>query len=332
MDEIQSHPDKETKNLGIVKVYDYQVIINVHQWKIGDLGVYIFPDTICDGNRPEFSFLNKPGKPPQKHRIKVKRLRGVYSEGLLLPAPEGFQEGDDAWTHLGLERYVPQIKGRFGSRGANNEADFGTGGGWETSPVKLPFNKYDVENWKKFNHIFNDGEEVVITEKLHGSNSKFCFANDRMYCGSRAGWRTQAEDNAWWAALKQNPFIETYCRLYPNLVLFGEIYGQIQDLKYGAKANEVFFRMFDVYDHTERKWLDWIDMKEMFSIEHIVPVIYEGTYSKEAVLQSTDGPSLFPGADHIREGCVIKPVRERLDDKFSRVILKNVSNAYLERP
>ena len=43
----------------------------------------------------------------------------------------------------------------------------------------------------------------------------------------------------------------------------------------------------------------------------------------------SNGPSLVPGADHNREGCVIKPMKERIHDKIGRVILKCVGTEYL---
>lgn len=364
--EILPHPDPETIRLGIVKVWDYQCVVAKDSWKVGDLAVYIEPDNLVDGNKPEFSFLNGD-KPPRKHRIKAKRLRGCWSEGLLVSAPIGLQEGDDAWTMLELERYVPSPGGR--NRGGYTvDSEFGTGGGWEEAPIKLPFSKYDVENFKKFNRVLVDGEEVVVSCKLHGSNSKFHFSEKegRMYCGSRAGWRAkpqlksftkddgttveyQEKGNIWWEALNQNLWIERFCRfLGENYVVFGEVFGQVQDLRYGAKPNQIFFRMFDIWSAEKKDFLSFreiCDKVKQFwpqldvvppgtsamELMH-VPILYVGPYSKEKVLELTDGQSLIPGADHIREGVVVKPTTERFEQKIGRVILKNVSNLYLERP
>lgn len=367
--EILPHPDPETIRLGIVKVWDYQCVVAKDSWKVGDLAVYIEPDNLVDGNKPEFSFLNGD-KPPRKHRIKAKRLRGCWSEGLLCPAPIGLQEGDDAWTMLELERYVPSLGGR--NRGGYTvDSEFGTGGGWEEAPIKLPFAKYDVENFKKFSKVLVDGEEIVVSEKIHGCNSKFTYSGGRMYCGSRAGWRTQpsvktyANDgtiveykekgNVFWEALNQNLWLEPFCKfLGENYVVFGELHGQIQDLKYGAKQNQIFFRMFDIWSNEKKDWLSFHEVVQKLEdygkepdftagngipagagdflpIMH-APILYVGPYSKEKVLELTDGQSLIPGADHIREGVVVKPTTERFEMRVGRVILKSVSNLYLERP
>ena len=44
-----------------------------------------------------------------------------------------------------------------------------------------------------------------------------------------------------------------------------------------------------------------------------------------------DGPTTVPGAKGIREGIVIRPLKERHVRGLGRLILKVVSNAYLEK-
>lgn len=345
IEKIEPHPDPETVNLGLVRVWDYQVVVNRHQWKEGALAVYIEPDTVVDGNRDEFSFLNGD-KEPRKHRIKVKRLRGVWSEGLLIPAPAGLNLDDDAWELLSLERYVPQMKRRNGSRPANLDSDFSMAGQWESAPISLPFGKYDLENWKKWNKIFQieirdesgeivsvaeSDEEVFITEKIHGANAKYAFIDGRFYCGSRSGWKKEDEKCSWWQALYQSPWLKGFLSSNPNIVLFGEIFGQVQDLKYGAKKNEIFFRAFDIFLPEERRFMDAKRFHELLDGDKTAPVLYRGPYSKEIVLQMTDGLSMVPGANHVREGCVIKPATEQIHHRLGRVALKNVSNEYLLR-
>jgi hypothetical protein len=63
-----------------------------------------------------------------------------------------------------------------------------------------------------------------------------------------------------------------------------------------------------------------------------VPAVYVGAYDEALVEMASDGASLMPGADHLREGIVVRPLIERTDPEIGRVQLKIVSNAYLERP
>jgi len=49
----------------------------------------------------------------------------------------------------------------------------------------------------------------------------------------------------------------------------------------------------------------------------------------DAIRNVSGGRTTFAGADHIREGVVVRPVRERADPKIGRVILKYLSDEYL---
>lgn len=51
----------------------------------------------------------------------------------------------------------------------------------------------------------------------------------------------------------------------------------------------------------------------------------------DTICTLAEGPSLVPGANHIREGVVVTPWNERYDEQIGRVKLKWVSAAYLER-
>ena len=65
-----------------------------------------------------------------------------------------------------------------------------------------------------------------------------------------------------------------------------------------------------------------------------VPVVYRGPYSREVMLEHTVGLEAVSGNGmHLREGIVIKPVKERRDDLsgLGRVMVKSVSDKYLTR-
>jgi hypothetical protein len=64
--------------------------------------------------------------------------------------------------------------------------------------------------------------------------------------------------------------------------------------------------------------------------EHWVPVLYTGPY-KDLSLSLVDGQTTVPGAKGIREGIVIRPIKERHVRGLGRLVLKLVSNAYLEK-
>ena len=317
---IQPHPDPETTRLGIVMIDDYQVVVAKDQWKEGDLACYIEPDTMVPINREEFAFLKK-NEDQTHHRVRVIRLRGQYSQGLLVPAP-GHKVGDDLWKKLELERYEPKVHS-----GVKFSAD--TAG----APFGIIAPKYDLENWRKFGKVFEDGEEVYMTEKIHGTNSRFVFDGNKMHCGSRTRW-VRDGDNPWWKCFHNNPEIEEVCRKNPGFVFYGEIYGYIQFLRYGHEPGTSSFALFDVLDGKTGDYLDGSEVfSGRFSPMKTVPVLYCGPYSRDKVLEHTDGKTkLMKKNAHIREGCVVKPTQEtivRIKGILKRKVLKSVSDKYL---
>lgn len=330
INEILSHPNAD--KLEIVKIYEFTCCVRKGDWKVGDLAAYIEPDYVVDVTRPEFSFLRRK-ETRDKERIKPKRLRGIMSQGLLVPAPEGSKEGDNVIEQLGVERYEPPV----------NSSPSRPGYIKSSNAIKGPegyFPKYDLENWRKYSRLLESGEQVYVTEKIHGANAKFKFHDGEMYCGSRTRWVANDGENSWSIALRQNPWLEAFCEEHPDLTVYGEIYGWVQDLRYGHEQGQISFRVFDLL--RGNTWLDANDIWSKFlrnEIEDInegqhllgVPLIVIDEYSKDLINQFVDGQTTIPGADHVREGIVIKPAVERQDMRLGRVALKCVSNEYLER-
>jgi RNA ligase (TIGR02306 family) len=282
------------------------------------IGAYLPPDSVVDVTRPEFSFLASGTK--TKHRIKAVKLRGVQSFGLLMPAPYGSLLGDDVAEYYGVEHYEPEMRGLC------------TGGEAEKAPPLLAcLSKYDIDSLRRYNHIFQDGEEVWVTEKIHGANSRYAFADDRMWCGSRGEWKKQEDGSIWWRALQIHPEIEQFCKAHAGHVLYGEVYGKVQSLRYGIPG-DVRFMAFDVLDERGQFWnaQPFRNVVAKYGVP-TVPLIYVGPYSFDVVCALSEGPSIVAAANHIREGCVVKPSIDRWHQSVGRVVLKIVGAGYLEK-
>jgi RNA ligase (TIGR02306 family) len=320
---LETHPNAE--KLSIVRVFDgYQVCVRTEDWKYLDKGIYIPPDSVVPDTE-QFKFL-------EGHlRIKAKKLRGIESYGLLVPVPlenelnKSCIIGDDYSEYLGIKHYEPELSQMV--RDAQGQSG-------DNPSIRGII--YDIEPWQKYRNEFIDGEEVVITEKIHGTNSRFSFQPDekdnipRMFCGSHNFWRKEG-DNLYWNILKHISWVEPFCRLNPGVILYGEIFGAVQKgFHYGStQANPYQFRAFDVF--ANGKFLDYDDTLGQVQSDFFVPLLYRGPYSVEKVQELVSGISIIPGAEHIREGIVIKPVKERYSERLrDRLILKFVSIDYLE--
>ena len=304
---LEPHPNADT--LSVVRVHDFTCCVRTSDWKDGDLAAYIQPDSIVDTARPEFAFL------ADHERIRVKRLRGIISMGLLVKAPEGLQVGDDAAELLGVTHYEPPLP-------------LIAGGDVEPPPQGIYLPNYDVESMYRFAHLFVEGEPVWVTEKIHGANSRFVWRNDRLWAGSRKEWKKPDKNNLWWKAVEQNPWIEQFCRSHPDLVVYCEVYGNVQSLKYGCGPNTYRVAVFDVLKGS--RWLSLEELKT-FTTLPLVPCVDRVPFNLEMLKAMAEGPSLISGANHIREGVVVRPVAERTSPEIGRVQLKLVSNTFLEK-
>jgi hypothetical protein len=110
IDEILPHPNADT--LGIVYIGGYQVVVKKDNYKVGDLAIYVPPDTIVP-EHPAFAFLWEGTEPTEKRRrITVRRFRKEWSEGLLILVSDFPElelkligEGTDLANVLGFKHY-----------------------------------------------------------------------------------------------------------------------------------------------------------------------------------------------------------------------------------
>ncbi len=343
--------------LSIADVFDFTCVTETTQWKEGSLAAYIPPDSLVDIKRPEFSFLAMHANGNDKVRIKGKKIRGVPSFGLLVPAPEGSKVGDDVTEQLGVEHYNPPARGEGGS-GKNS---LFTSGEVAKSP-NVYHVKYDLESGRRFaSKTFQDGEPCIVTEKLHGSNSRYVFHDGVMYCGSRTEWKKEFPDfshvtveslepkvgkekaeeivqkvqsrpkkkNSWWVALENTPGLRKLCEENPGLIVYGEVYGSVQNLNYGKTG--FHFAAFDIMK--DGSWLNFADAHDLAEKYQVpwVPIIAEMPFNFEKICELAEGKTTVKGANHVREGVVVRPVVERRHESLGRVCLKWVGVGYLEK-
>lgn len=311
-------PHGNAERLEIIPVNGWQAVVKKGQFLPGDRAVYIEPDYTVPTARPEFSFLAKEGR--DRHRLKAVRLRGALSFGLLIPVPDELRDrpsGANVMADLGIERYEPPVK-----LARSDELP-------ETEWPQVYSSKFDVENLKKFPAVIAPGEPVIVTEKIHGANARYLSADGIFYIGSRSNWLKPDVDHPWKRAAASDARIQAWCEAHPGIVLYGEIYGAVQSLKYGVKPGEVRFAAFAALAAGE-----WQDTDFLLSDDTLptVPVVYRGPYDADAIAALAEMDSTVPGAEpgHMREGVVVVPEHERRDDYIGRVALKLISNRYWE--
>ena len=294
--ELKKHPNADS--LSLVQVWGYTVVVRTEEWLDHSMGVYIPPESVHDGKR-----------------ITVKRLRGVYSHGMLVHVPPGVvaQIGEDFAERLGVTHYEPPTPATTGGEAV------------EGPSIGMP--RYDVESYRRYAHLIPTGTPVYVTEKIHGASARYVWHDGTMHVGSRTEWKG-GEGNPWSRALDACPWITAWCRWNPSCVVYGEVFGAVQSLRYGKAPGEVDFRAFDVWKSA--RWVEYLDLCKALASESRAPVLFEGPMPALDVLESIveRDSVLCPG--QVMEGIVICTQKEQWHPEIGRVQLKLVSNRYLE--
>lgn len=314
VEKIKIFPHPNADRLEIAQIGDYQCIVGKGQFQSGNLAAYIPEQALVPQSLLREMGLEGKLAGKSKNRVKAIRLRGILSQGLVYPAREEWQEGTDVTDILGITKYEPPIPAHLSGEvfAAGQERTL----------------KYDIENFKRFPHILEEGEEVVFTEKLHGTwcmigymPPKYAHPEEGRLIVSSKGLAARG------LAMKFNSEknkTNLYCRVarhynMDNRISFafghqlkdeldpkpvyvlGEVFGRgVQDLSYGSSADkdvDIGFRVFDIYVGRpgSGRYLNDAEVEQGCKRLGLsrVPVLYRGPFSKEVMYKFTDGFERF---------------------------------------
>ena len=360
IEDVSQHPNAD--RLEIVKILGFDVVVGKGCFKKGDLTAYIpeasiVPDHIANTIGVKGKLYGK-----KKNRVKIIALRGVYSQGLLYPIEKNasdeyqisvFKDGvsktktvtlnEDVAEFMEIEKYRVEVPPMFQG---------------EVFPIDVMERiRFDIENIKNYPDIIKDGEEVVFTEKIHGTfthvvylppayisrekiNYPDAFQSDKGIVmvsskqNSHNGFMFKKDGenndrNAYLRSVRDQDllnklplYFEEY--QYP-VILLAETFGpHIQDLNYGVlKGEQKGFRVFSVYTKEDGGMFKPMDSDELDLILQSLsldraPVLYRGPFSEEVMMQFTNGKETISGKEmHIREGIVISPMVERYNSSLN---------------
>jgi RNA ligase (TIGR02306 family) len=232
-------------------------------------------------------------------------LRGIFSEGLIYPIRSHWKLGDNVAEELGIIKYEQPIPISLSGEVFSSQYTFA----------------FDIENYKKYPHVLVDGEEVVFTEKLHGSfvvamkvgDKSFSEAVEQRFLVGSKGLVAKGlylkdnepnRANSYLYVFKKYNLGEKLDKIGSGkIAIVGEVLG-VQDLKYDA-AKDQTFRAFGI--QVDDKWVDhedFLNVCQSLNIPH-VPILYKGPFSSKVLQEHTSGKTTVAGATHIREGTKI---------------------------
>lgn len=348
IEKVEKHPNADS--LDIVTVMgDFPVIVKRDEYAVGDTAIYLSIDTIvpdtelfyflCPKNTEKYEEDNQlkvrvlgpkyplGSVPEEKRIIKAKRLRNIYSQGLLLPNIHNMNIGESVVDFLGLKKWeeqeeenIPKIKM---GKAAPTPKDF-----------KIPY--YDLESVRKYLSYIENEKDIILSEKLNGSNFSCVYHNDDFFVKSRNLYKRTnpqdplyEEDDMWIdASIRYN--LKEKLSKYPDIVLFAECVNQIKNFKY-TKENHSKLYFFDAYDLNKNQYLDYDDFHKIINDLELdcVPILYRGPWTNKAdMYQYAEGKSTL-NEKVVREGWVLSLGKEKyLPQIGGRLKLKLVSESY----
>jgi RNA ligase (TIGR02306 family) len=326
-------PHTNADKLFLAQIKGWQTVIRkldngAPEFQAGDCVVYIPPDSTLPRELAVRlgveSYLSEKINLAGERELVVRRvrLRGEPSYGFVIrPDDPNWAVGTDVQVHYDIGKYLPPSKFTAG----------------DAEPNHPLFERYkEIENLRHFPDVIQAGEEVIVTEKLHGTNARIGSIAGTILAGSHGLQRKRPEPvdlatHTYWFPASLEPVMALLDALkehHRQVILFGEVYGsRIQKLDYGQKRG-VGFAAFDLY--VDGKYLDYDAFTALCGTYGIttVPELGRGPYSLAFVRHLSSGQTTLPGT-HIREGVVVKLARERYDAKVGRVVFKYLNDDYL---
>ena len=334
-------------NIELVVAGGWNAITKKGEFNVGALTIVATTDAVIPEALSEkmgvTNYLRKG------NRVRTVKLRGVYSECLIIPIiyakAKSILEGKDLMEELGITKYEPPVKQVQLSSGRKIK--------WRDNQNFHIY--YKFPNLKNVAGLFTEEDRVQITRKIHGTNARYGIVkkskltlwdkvkkflrianewidyeyiygshncekgSDSQGFYSTDVWRTIAEkygikERLWNQAKKYSAE-----DLGSGLVLYGEIYGAGIQKNYEYGLTDIKFVGFDItvdgkYLAPETTHLVTSCDLELSHVE----VLYEGPWSQEVqdgyVFNNYIGGTKVP-----HEGIVIKHVSgER--NKVAKVI------------
>jgi RNA ligase (TIGR02306 family) len=337
IEEIKLFDHFGADRLQIGKLGTNQVVVPKGKYKDGDKIIFIpskslIPKDIYEGE--EFApYLTGP----ENNRVKPINLRGEYSDGVILPLEKvqdrikDFGIGDDISMVLGIQKYIPFIPACLEGKVDIIKEEI--------------YSKHECEHFGIYAKDFVEGERVVITEKVHGSQINYYYNFDTGYefvsqkgLISKGLCLVEDYEVGYWKAVKNSNLRDLVKSSFDKgiIQIFGELIPIQKGYHYGQEKETLV--IYDVRVCLKNEGDEWATFKSIpydmvpDALKTLwVPVLFDGPLNFVEVRKLSKGNELISGRScHIREGVVIAPYIVRRAYDRTRLTLKILNPDYRE--
>lgn len=341
---VEVKPHANADSLEVLKVGQLQLVAGKGNYKSGDV-VVVIPEKSVIPPGPILDAFGKYLVGPEKNRVKGIRLRGEPSEAITWPVDDlddavvgegdayewnrtAAQEatfGEDISAHLGIAKYEPPIPDEM--RG-------------QVVKLDVPSNaliKHDCYQFAAYADQFSPEDQVVVTEKIHGSQLNYVLHDGEESVSSKGIMGRdlrikEAPNNVYWRAVRHSGLRELAQEITtspgPSVVqMVGEVVPVQKGFDYGLSGDEKAALIFElVLDGVPVPFDDLPpEIRDLW-----VPILYRGPLKDADLPRLAKGRETVSGEErHIREGVVVSPAdpTKRAEDG-TRLRLKILNPKY----
>jgi len=293
--EIRNHPNAD--RLEIATILGWQSVVKKGDFRVGDKAVFVVIDTILP-SAPWSEFLADNKNPDKPIRLHTVKLRGEFSQGLVLPITvlpphmQDWREGADVGGELGIKKYEKEIPSQL------------------SGIAKCTFPRSFAPRTDEDNGLSNPElveavtrHMVDITLKLDGSSCTIIVDQGKIiHVCSRNMSLVESDSNAFWIAAK-NLLIPSHF----TGVIQGELMGP------GIQGNQLELLAPTLYVFQISQSGKWIELHlskalaDIMEVNH-VPLVLQAVNGAtlDSLQQLADKQTLPNGKP--AEGIVVRPI------------------------
>lgn len=336
-------PIEGADNIELVVVNGWNCISKKGEYTVGDLTIIATTDAVIPQSLSDeigvTNYLRKGG------RVRTVKLRGVYSECLIIPfkyakaatgnANTKWDEGEDMMDTMRIYKYEPPVKMIQLAGGRKIK--------YKDNPNFHVY--YKFPNFKNVPGIFTEGDQVEITRKIHGTNARygiikknklslwdrfkkfigladkwieyeFVYGSHNVEKGSDTQgfydtdvWKTIADRHnikeRLWKLFTDQNFTPVF--IGSGLIIYGEIYGKGIQKNYEYGLDDIQFAGFDIELNGDYTGVGYTHFLFRELGLDYVPTLHIGEWSQEVQDKYTFNQFIYD-TKVPHEGIVIKHI------------------------
>lgn len=340
-------------NLEQVCILGWYALVKKNEFKVGQKVVYIEYDSILPSDIPEFQFME-----PRKFKVKTLKMRGITSQGLVFPISllygmtytqtdwinniiseeTEFKDGDDVTDVLRIIKYeIPE----------NQKIQFAK---VRNFPPFIP--KTDEMRLQSVPKVLDElnGQDYYVSLKEDGSSATYYVKHDYKdsdihfgVCSRNIESIEKEVSNTYWKIAEKYD-LENKLKSFAinqglELAIQGEIGGPGMNgsgvFKNPMGYAELEFKIFNIYDITNQKYLSFYEMKNVLSIlnlsDQLVQImeISNEQHSVDEWIEIAKKVK-YPFNQNPAEGIVIRPIENCWSNVLrDRLSFKVINNNFL---